>query len=79
MSTEEYIEKNTREILRFEPNGIIIWSIWEPYKRVIKVKDKDMLCLALMDLVYNFTDGVYDYSLLDKDLYDKYKKFLESK
>jgi hypothetical protein len=70
-------QDDSRLILKLDPKGIT-WTIWEPEKKVIEIKDKEMLCLALMDVLYTFTNGSFDYELLDKDLYEKYKKFLDS-
>lgn len=48
-------------------------------KKVIKIKNKKMLGIALMDLFNQMTNAQYDMSLIDKELYDKYLKFLKSK
>ena len=69
----------TKEYLRIDKNGHITWSIYTPYKRVIKIKDKEMLGIALIDLFNQMTNSQYDMSLIDKELYNKYIKFLDSK
>ncbi len=68
-----------KERLKIDVNGHITWTIYEPYKRVIKIEDKEMLGIALLGLFAQMTNNQYDMSLIDKDLYKKYIEFLESR
>ena len=66
------------EVLGISPKGKITWTIYEPVKRVIEITDQKLLALAFMDVVAKLTSIEYDYSLLDPELYEEYKRFLKS-
>lgn len=74
-----YSNLESKEYLRIDVNGHITWNMYTPYEKVIKIKDKEMLGIALIGLLNQMTNSKYDMSLIDKDLYEKYLKFLESK
>lgn len=67
--------KEPKEVLRLEPNGKIVWTLNDEQ---IEIKDKEMLCLALLDLVNQLSHFRYDMSKIDADLYKRYQQFLES-
>ena len=67
---------NTEPILIIKANGTIIWN--SPNGEII-IEDKAMLGLAFMGTITSLTNNEYDYRLLDQDLYEQYKLFLNSK
>ena len=69
------IEKDNKEVLRLEANGSIIWQ--SPKGEVI-IEDKKLLHIAFMGCIINLTNMEYDYSVLDKEVYEQYKKFLDT-
>lgn len=65
-----------KKILVLSPKGKITWFLND---KKIEITDKKLLCLALLDIVAQMSLKQYDYSLLDKNLWNKYQKFLETK
>ncbi len=68
--------KGSDLIFQLRTDGVIEWFV---KGKKIEVKDKKLLCIALMDLVVQMSNFKYDYSLIDKKLYKDYLKFVYSK
>lgn len=69
------IDGRTKQLLRIEHDGRIVWTL---RGKKIEITDKRLLGIAFLDSVIKMSGIKYDYSLLDKDLYKDYQKFLAS-
>jgi len=64
-----------KSVLVIQPDGNILWTRNGVTRTV---KNADMLGIALMDTFIFLTGSHYDYSLLSSEIYNRYKKFLDS-